>query len=48
MNGEKVSLMQAYLLLAQRPQEPGVGGGAGGEERQSVLGTFGGAEMIGQ
>lgn len=48
MNGEKVSLTQAYPLLAQGPPELGVGGGRGGEERQSVLGTFGGAEMIGQ
>lgn len=41
--------MQAYPLLAHGPPELGAAGGrGGGEERQSVLGTFGGAEMIGQ
>lgn len=40
--------MQAYPLLAHGPPELGAAGGRGGEERQSVLGTFGGAEMIGQ
>lgn len=30
------------------PRSWGAAGGTGGEERQSVLGTFGGAEMIGQ
>lgn len=35
---------------APAPQAPGAGAGsgAGGEDRQSVLKTFGGAEMIGQ
>lgn len=40
--------MQAYPLLAHGPPELGGGWGDRGEERQSVLGTFGGAEMIGQ
>lgn len=35
---------------APAPRSPGSGTGlgAGGEDRQSVLKTFGGAEMIGQ
>lgn len=44
--------MQAYLSLARGgPPHPGAGGAGGGQgskERQSVLGTFGGAEMVGQ
>lgn len=40
--------MQARPLLARGPPDLGAGWGAGGEERQSVPGTFGGAEMIGQ
>lgn len=37
-------------LSTPGPRAPRTGGmwGVGGEERPSVLGTFGGAEMIGQ